>query len=107
MEERRRYPRYECYLIVEKKRSQQDEVDFFGVVQNMSAGGAMIKSDYRPAQGQIVSLAFFQEGRRQLWEGKGKVVWVESEDHTFFFGLEFLEPLEENWHEALAMEERP
>ncbi len=105
MEERRQHPRYECYLIADKKRGQQEEVDFFGVVQNMSAGGAMIQSDHRPVQGQLVSLAFYQPGRQQIWEGKGRVVWVETEGDSYFFGLEFLEALEENWHEAITASE--
>lgn len=101
MEERRRFKRYDCYFIVHKRKNHPEEDDFFGEVHNMSGGGAMIECEHEVQRGQILSLAFIMNDRDQVWEGRGKVVWVVGKGARFRFGLEFTTRLEENWHERV------
>jgi len=95
--ERRKVERIPCYMIVQRSSQENEEEDFFGVVRNISAGGAMIETEFPVEIGGVLDLAFLMEEDRQIWEGRGRVVWARQIDAKTIFGLQFTKPLEENW----------
>lgn len=99
--ERRKFDRMPCYLIAKQSEEDGGEEDFFGIVRNISSGGAMIEADHRLDVGTPMSLAFLLEDGREIWEAKGRVVWSRRTDEKTIFGLQFTEPLEENWQSSL------
>jgi len=100
--ERRQFERIECYMIVRQAGSAEEEEDFFGVVRNISAGGAMIETDFAVKVDSQLDLAFMMGEDRQVWESRGKVVWARPAEDKIVFGLEFLKPLEEDWRSSLV-----
>ncbi len=97
--ERRQYQRIPCYIIAHRPESGAEE-DFFGIVRNIAAGGAMIETENALAVSDRIDLVFLTEEERQFWEGRGRVVWVRSQAGKIIFGMQFDEPLEPNWQNA-------
>lgn len=97
--ERRKFERLNCYMIAKKPNAEGGEEDFFGAVRNISAGGAMIETEYALIGGEFIALAFLSESNEQIWEGHGRVAWSRLGETKAFVGIEFDQPLEENWHE--------
>lgn len=95
--ERRKFERVPCYMIAQRSSENPEEEDFFGVVRNISPGGAMIETDFKVEIGGLLDLAFLLDEDRQIWEGRGRVVWARQIDSKTIFGLQFTQPLEENW----------
>lgn len=99
--ERRKFERVACYLIARQASNEEPEEDFFGTVRNISAGGAMIETSQTLPVGTPVDLAFLLDEERQVWEGRGLVVWSRVKNDKTFLGLQFTMPLEENWELSL------
>lgn len=104
-DERRNHKRMDCYMIALQSKKFPEEDDFFGVVRNISPGGAMIETDYDLTVDRQVELTFIREDRNQIWHGQGKVVWIKHNDKKIQFGLEFTELVEEDWQEVLNEKE--
>ncbi|MEW6516338.1 MAG: PilZ domain-containing protein [candidate division FCPU426 bacterium] len=100
--ERRKFERVPCYLIARQNLSPDREEDIFGTVRNMSAGGAMIETEQELPVGTPVDLAFLLDEERQVWEGRGLIVWSRTKGEKIYLGLQFTRPLEENWERTLA-----
>jgi hypothetical protein len=102
MFERRQFERIPCYLIARRsRRDRDDEVDFFGMVRNISTGGAMLEADFSIEPGRDMDLAFSGEENETLWEGRGRVIWSRKQGEKYYMGLQFTRPLEEDWHSLL------
>lgn len=99
--ERRKFERVACYLVARQTVDPEQEEDFFGTVRNISTGGAMVETDQNLPVGTTVDLAFLLDEERQVWEGRGLVVWSRVKDDRNFIGLQFTMPLEENWELSL------
>jgi len=101
--ERRKYERIECYMIIRQAQSEQDEDDLFGFARNISAGGAQIETEaeIEVQVGQTMDLSFMLDEERQVWETRGRVVWTRCFEDRTLLGLEFVQPLEENWRKRL------
>lgn len=100
-EERRRFERVECYMIVRRTEAETEEEDFFGLARNVSAGGALIETESRVRVGQVLAMAFLADEVRQVWETEGRVAWVRASGAKTVFGLEFTRPLEDDWHRRM------
>jgi hypothetical protein len=100
-DDRRKFERVACYMIAQRTSRGPEEEDFFGIVRNISPGGAMIEADHPVDVGSILDLAFLLDKERQIWEGRGRVVWSRLKEGKTIFGLQFTQPLEENWERAL------
>jgi hypothetical protein len=97
-EDRRKFERVECYMIVRKNRADEEEEDFFGVARNVSTGGAMIETDASVEVGHVLELSFLLESEKQVWETQARVVWTRPLGEKNILGLEFMYPLEPDWH---------
>lgn len=95
--ERRTFKREPCYLIARRPKQFQDEMEFLGVVKNLSAGGAMIETEFEVEVGLEVDLAFHAGDDATIWEGHGRVVWYQKLETTTLFGMQFTQPLEADW----------
>jgi hypothetical protein len=99
--ERRKFERVACYLVARQAMNLEQEEDFFGTVRNISTGGALVETEQDLPVGTTVDLAFLLDEERQVWEGRGLVVWSRVKDEKTYLGLQFTMPLEENWQLSL------
>jgi hypothetical protein len=70
-----------------------------GSVNNISMGGAFIRSHEAPMPGTLVALGFYvrHRGARLMLRSMGEVVWIKlmEQDLPAGFGLRFVDPPEE------------
>ncbi len=92
--ERRRYERFECYLIAHRAVRGGEEQDCFGHVRNLSEGGALIETGEAVQVESRLNLTFLREDGRQVWEGTGRVIWMRRRGDQVFLGVHFDGPLD-------------
>ena len=99
--ERRRHRRIPCYVIAQNAGAAEGEEDFFGVVRNLSRGGAMVESQREPAPDARVDLVFMLDQPREFREGRGRIVWLRRLPEGYLFGIQFDRPFGPDWEQAV------
>ena len=79
----------ELPFVKEKERDEDEEIHFFGVIRNLSAGGIFMECDVALKEDDIVHFHYrFDKTDREM---KLVVVWVKTaENGRYGYGLRFL-----------------
>lgn len=79
----------ELPFVKEKERDEDEEIHFFGVIRNLSAGGIFMECDVELKEDDIVHFHYrFDKTDREM---KLVVVWVKTaENGRYGYGLRFL-----------------